>query len=73
MFGNIIGLSKFWGGGFRCEDRILLCFCLQIGNDNMLKPSNEISLKHGYQRKLKTICREKMPQLIKSAFFQKWI
>ena len=73
MFGNLIGLLEFWGSGFRCEDRILLCFCLQIGNDKMLKPNNEICLKSKYQLKQKTISREKILQLIKIAFFEKWI
>ena len=43
MFGNVIGLSEFWGSGLRCEDLILLCFCLQMLNYKMLKPNNEIS------------------------------
>ena len=38
------GLLEFWGIGFRCEYLILLCFCLQILNDKMLKPNNEICL-----------------------------
>ena len=59
MFGNMIGLSEFRGSCFRFEDLILLCFCLQIGNNNMLKPNNEMCLKCKYQLKLKTIGREK--------------
>ena len=50
MFGNMIGLSGFSGRGFRREDLILLCFGLQIANDNMLKPNNEICLKCKYQQ-----------------------
>ena len=69
----MIGLSEFWGSGFKCENLILLCFCLQIGNDNILKPNNEIYLKCLYQLKQKTISREKMLQLVKGAFFEKWI
>ena len=42
MFRNIIGLSEFWGSGFRCEDLLLSCFCLQMLNNNMLKPNNEM-------------------------------
>ena len=34
----------------------------------MLKPNNEICLKYKYQLKQKTISREKMLLLIKSAF-----
>ena len=37
----------------------------------MLKPDNEIYLKFEYQLKQKTISREKMLQMIKSAFFEK--
>ena len=69
----MIGLSEFWRSCFRCEDLILLFFCLQIGNDKMLKPNNEICLKSKYQLKQKTISREKILQLIKIAFFEKWI
>ena len=54
MFGNMIGLSEFWGIGFGLEDLTLLCFCLEILNDNMLKPTNEICLKCKYQLKQKT-------------------
>ena len=39
----------------------------------MLKPANEICLKCKYQLKQKTITREKMLQLIKSALFEKLI
>ena len=35
----MFGLSEFWGSGFKCGDLIVLCFCLQIGNNNMLKPN----------------------------------
>ena len=42
-------------------------------NGNMLKPTNEICLKCKYQLKQKTVTREKMLQLIKSAFFEKLI
>ena len=73
MFGNMIELSDFWGSGFRCEDLILLCFCLEILNGNMLKSANEICLKCKYQVQQETITREKMWQLIKSAFFEKLI
>ena len=69
----MIGLSELWGSGFRCEDLILLCCFLRIGNDNMLKPNTEICLKCEYQLKLKTISREKMLQLTKSVFFENWI
>ena len=51
MFGNMISHSEFWGNGFRCEDLILPYFCLQIGNDNMLKSNDEICLKYEYQLK----------------------
>ena len=70
MFGNMIGFSEFWGSGFRCEDLIMICFCLQIGNDNILKPNNEIWLKCEYQLKLKTIRTEKMLQLTKSVYLK---
>ena len=73
MLGNMIGLSEIWGSGFRCEDLMLLCFCLKMLNDNMLKPKKEVRLKCKYQLKQKTIAREKMLQLIKSVFFEKWI
>ena len=59
MLGNMIGLSEFWGSGFRCEELIILHLCLEIGNDNMLKPNNEISLKCEYQLKQKTISTKK--------------
>ena len=39
----------------------------------MLKPNNEICLKCEYQLKQKTISIEKILQLMKSAFFEKWI
>ena len=42
-------------------------------NDSMLKPTYQICLKCKYQLKQKTVTREKMLQLIKSAFFEKWI
>ena len=48
MFGNMIGLLKFWGSGFKCEDSILLRFCLQMLNDKMIKTNNEICLKYEY-------------------------
>lgn len=73
MFGNMTGLSEFWGSDFRCEGLILSCFCLQIGNENMLKPNDEICLKYKCQHKLKTISKEKMLQLIKSTFYEKRI
>ena len=69
----MIGLSEFWGNGFRSEDLILLCFCLQMLSSKMLKPNNETCLKCEYQLKEKTISREKILQLIKKAFFEKWI
>ena len=47
--------------------------CLQTGSDNMLKPNNEICFKCENQLKQKTISRQKMLQLIKSAFSEKWI
>ena len=73
MFGNMIRHSEFWGSGFRCEDLILPYFCLQMGNDNMLKSNNEICLKYEYQLKQKNISREKTLQLIKNALSEKWI
>ena len=42
MFGNMIGLSEYCGSGTVCEDLILLCFCLQILYDTMLKSAYEI-------------------------------
>ena len=42
-------------------------------NVKLLKPNNEICLKSEYQFKQKTISRQKMLQLIKKAFFEKWI
>ena len=71
MFGNMIGLSEILGSGFRCEDLILVCFCLQMLHDKILKPNNEMCLKCEYQLKQKTIGREKILQLIKNAFFEK--
>ena len=59
MFGSLIGLSEFWSGGFGCEDLILIHFCLQMLNDNKLKPTNEICLKRKYHLKQKTITRGK--------------
>ena len=73
MFGNMIRHSKFCGSGFRCEDLILPYFCLQMGNDNMLKSNNKICLKYEYQLKQKNISRERTLQLIKNALFAKWI
>ena len=70
MFGNIIGLSEFWDGDFRWKDIILACFCLQIGNDNPLKPNDEICLKCEYQLKQKTTIREEMLLLIKRVFLE---
>ena len=55
MFGDMIGLSKPCGRNFRCEEPILLHFCLQIVNDKVLKTNNEICLKFEYQLKQKTI------------------
>ena len=40
--------SEFWGKGFRCEDLILLHFCLQVLNDKILKPNNKTCLKWEY-------------------------
>ena len=40
-------------------------------SDKMLKPNIEICLKCEYQLKQKNLGREKMLQLIKSAFFKK--
>ena len=48
-------------------------FYLQMLNDKMLKPNNEICFKCEYQLKQKIISREKMLQLIKCAFLEKWI
>ena len=45
----MIGRSEFWDNGFRCEDLLLLQLCLQMLNDEMLKPYNEICLKCEYQ------------------------
>ena len=73
MFGNMIGLSDFLESGFRYEDLILLRFCLQILNGEILKLNNEICLKSKYRLKQKIISKEKIMQLIKSAFFEKWI
>ena len=61
MFRDMIRLSEFWGSVFGCEDLILACFCLQMLNDNILKPTNEC-LKCQYQLKQKTLTREKMLQ-----------
>ena len=66
MFGNMIWPSEFWGSGFGCEDLILLSFCLQMLNDNMLKPTNEICLKCKYHLSQKTIPREKMLHSLKN-------
>ena len=45
MFRNMIGLSHFWCSGFENENLILLCFCLQMLSDEILKPNNEICFK----------------------------
>ena len=63
----MIWLTEFWGSGFRCEELILLHFCLQMLNDKILKSNNEICLKCEYQLKQKTTSREKNLQLIVSA------
>ena len=47
----MIGLSEFWNSDFGYEDLIQLRFCIQMSNDNMLKPTNEICLKCKYQLK----------------------
>ena len=74
MFGNMTGLTEFSGRGFIiCEDPILLHFCLQMLNDKMLKPNTEICLKCEYQTKKKLYVEKKMWQMIKSAFFEKWV
>ena len=67
-FGKMIGLSEVRGSGFRFEDLILLCFCLQMLIDKIFKANNEICLKCDYQLKQKTISREKNVALDK-----KWI
>ena len=67
MFGSITGLSEFRGSGFRCEDLILLCFCLQMLHDKILKVNNENHTKQ------KNTSSKKRLQPIKSAFFEKWI
>ena len=59
IFGNMIRLSESWGSCFGCEDLILLCFCHQMLNTNMLKATSEICLKCKYQLKQKTITKKK--------------
>ena len=54
----MIGLSESWGSGFRYEDLLFVCFCLQTLHDKILKPNNEVCLKCKYQLKQKTISRE---------------
>ena len=54
-FGNVVGPSEFWGSGFRWEDLMLIRFCLQMLNNKMLKPNNEILLKCAYKLDQKTI------------------
>ena len=63
---------RFSVSGFRCEDLTLLRFYLQMLNDKMLKPNNKTCLKCKYRLKHLTISKEKLQQLIESAFFEKW-
>ena len=72
MFEDMIGLSEFWGSGFRCEDLILSFFYLHIGNDNMLKPNNEICLKCKYHSNRKPEAEKNVATDKKeSSFFEK--
>ena len=73
MFGNVTGLSEFWSRNLRCEDLMLLLFWVQMLNDKILKLNNKTCIKCEYQLKQKTLSRKKILQLIKSAFFEKWI
>ena len=70
MFGNMIRHSEFWGSGFICEDLILPYFCLQMGNDNMLKSNDELCLKYEYQLKQKNIRRENVAAVKKMDFLK---
>ena len=45
MSGNMINLSELSEKGFSFEILIPLCFCLQMLNNKMLKPINEICLQ----------------------------
>ena len=73
MFGKMIWLSEFRRSGFKCEDLIPLRFCLQKLNDRTLELSNKTCLKCKCQSKQITMRKEKMLQLIESAFFENWI
>ena len=48
----MIGLAEFWNSDFGYEDLIQLQLRIQMLNDNMLKPTNEICLKCKYQLKM---------------------
>ena len=53
MLGNMTRHSEFCSSRFRYEDLTLPYFCLQMGNNNILKSNNEICLKYEYQLKQK--------------------
>ena len=67
-----IGSEQIVIRDFRCRDLILFHFNLQMLNDKMLKPNNETCLQYKDQLKQITISREKMLQVTKSIFFEKW-
>ena len=67
-----IGSEQIVIRDFRCRDLILFHFNLQMLNDKMLKPNNETCLQCKDQLKQITISREKMLQVTKSIFFEKW-
>ena len=68
MFGDMMKLSGFWGSGFGREDLRIACFRLQMFNNNMLKPSNQICLKCQHQLKKKTTTIEKMLENIQKTY-----
>ena len=70
---KMIWFSEFWRSGFSCEDPMLSHFHLQMLNDRKLKLENEACLKCKYQLRKIAMRREKMLQLIKSPFFEKWV
>ena len=67
-----IGSEQIVIRDFRCRDLILFHFNLQMLNDKVLKPNNETCLQCKDQLKQITISREKMLQVTKSIFFEKW-
>ena len=73
MFGKMIRLSEFWRSGFKCEDLMLLHLHLQILDGRMLKPNDETCLKCKFKLEQNTLRREKLLELIKSAYFEKWV